>query len=164
MSNQKTEVIKNLQEKSILVARTFHAPLATVWRAFTESALLDQWWAPAPWRVATAHMNFTEGGHWLYAMVSPEDIKHWGRMNYKNIDLNKTIGIEDVFCDDQGNVNQELPVSTGRIVFTTTEEGTRVAFIMQYETEAALLKIVEMGFELGITACFEQLHTLIDTL
>ena len=76
----------------------------------------------------------------------------------------KGMSIEDVFCDDQGNVNQELPVSTGRIVFTTTAEGTRVEFIMQYETEAALLKIVEMGFELGITACFEQLHTLIDTL
>ena len=52
-TNHKTQVIKNLQEKSILVSRTFNAPLANVWRAYTESKFLDQWWGPAPWRAET---------------------------------------------------------------------------------------------------------------
>lgn len=33
MSNNKTQVVKDLKEKSILVSREFNAPLAKVWRA-----------------------------------------------------------------------------------------------------------------------------------
>ena len=42
-SINKTQVIKDLKEKSILVSREFNAPISDVWRAFTESELLDQW-------------------------------------------------------------------------------------------------------------------------
>lgn len=76
-TNKKTQVIKDLKEKSILVSREFNAPVETVWRAYTESELLDQWWGPAPWRAETKFMNFSVGGYWLYAMVSPENQKHW---------------------------------------------------------------------------------------
>ncbi|MBA2745862.1 MAG: hypothetical protein H0U44_06530 [Flavisolibacter sp.] len=40
--NNKTEVKKDFKEKSVLVSREFEAPVADVWRAFTESELLDQ--------------------------------------------------------------------------------------------------------------------------
>ena len=49
----KTTVVKDFQEKSILVSREFNAPLEIVWRAFTESELLEKWWAPKPWSVET---------------------------------------------------------------------------------------------------------------
>lgn len=163
MSTNKTHVVKDLKERSILVSREFNAPLADVWRAFTESELLDKWWAPAPWRAETKTMDFRAGGHWLYAMVSPEDQKHWGRMDYIAIDHHKAIDIEDYFCDENGNTDEQLPASKGQNVFTPTTTGTRVEFKMIYPTEADLQKIVEMGFEQGITACFEQLEQLLAT-
>ena len=159
-SNNKTQVVKDLKEKSILVSREFNAPVTDVWRAFTESELLDQWWAPAPWRAETKSMNFSEGGFWLYAMISPENQKHWGRMNYLAIDHLKSYDAEDCFCDEEGNINPDLPVSKGKNVFTETNTGTRVDFKLIYPTEADLQKIVELGFEQGITICFDQLETL----
>ncbi len=162
MSTNKTEVVKDLKEKSILVSRKFDAPVEDVWRAFTESQLLDQWWAPAPWRAETKSMNFAVGGYWLYAMVSPENQKHWGRMNYLDIQHHKSFDIEDFFCDENGKTNDQLPHSKGQNLFTATEDGTRVDFKMHYPTEADLQKIIEMGFEQGITACFEQLQQLLD--
>jgi uncharacterized protein YndB with AHSA1/START domain len=48
----KTSVEKDLKEKSILVSREFNAPLEKVWRAYTESQLLDMWWVDIgcmPW-------------------------------------------------------------------------------------------------------------------
>ncbi len=42
-TTNKTEVVKDLKERSILVSREFNAPLENVWRAYTESELLDQW-------------------------------------------------------------------------------------------------------------------------
>jgi uncharacterized protein YndB with AHSA1/START domain len=161
-TNHKTLVIKNLQEKSILVSCTFNAPMANVWRAYTESEFLDQWWGPAPWRAETKSLDFKPGGHWLYAMIGPEGEKHWARMNYITIKPYEYFEMEDVFCDENGNTNANLPVSTGRMVFTETSNGTLVEYKMIYSMEEDVLKIIEMGFEEGITICLEQLQGLID--
>lgn len=161
-TTSKTQVVKDFTEKSVLVSREFTAPLANVWRAYTESELLEKWWAPEPWRAETKSMNFVPGGYWLYAMVGPEGEKHWGRMNYITINLHKNFNIEDAFCDENGNVTSGLPVSSGQISFTETGNGTLVEFKMIYATEEDLQKIVEMGFEQGITMCMEQLQTLFD--
>jgi len=158
----KTLVIKDLEEKSILVSRTFSAALEKVWLAFTESELLEQWWAPKPWKAETKTMDFSVGGYWLYAMVGPENEKHWGRMEYTAITPNLSFEINDSFCDEEGNVNSSLPVSTGIIVFTTTASGTLVEFKMFYSDEKEIETMIEMGFEQGITACLEQLEMLFE--
>jgi uncharacterized protein YndB with AHSA1/START domain len=156
----KTVVVKDLKEKSILVSRTFNAPLEKVWRAYTESELLEQWWAPQPWKAETKTMNFSVGGYWLYAMVSPENEKHWGRMDYTTITPHESFEIKDGFCDVEGNLNPSLPVSVGTIAFTKTNNGTLVEFKMVYSSEKEIQTMIEMGFEQGITACLEQLEKL----
>ena len=161
MSTTRTRITKDIAQRSITVAREFEAPLAAVWRAFTESELLDQWWGPAPWRAETRVMNFSAGGYWLYAMVSPENQKHWGRMNYLAIEHHRSISMEDAFCDEHGVVNPALPVSRGSIVFLPTANGTRVQFTMIYQEESQLQQIVDMGFEQGISMCFDQLDALL---
>lgn len=161
ITKNKTQVSKDLQQRSILVSREFNAPLANVWRAYTEKELLDQWWGPHPWRAETKYMNFAEGGYWLYAMVGPENEKHWARMNYLAITHHKSFDAQDFFCDENGNINASLPVSEGKMVFTETSSGTLVEFKLIYATEKDLQKIVEMGFEEGITICLDQLEKLL---
>ena len=161
-TNHKTRVIKNLQEKSILVSRVLNAPLENVWRAYTESEFLDQWWGPAPWRAETKSLDFKPGGYWLYAMVGPEGERHWARMNYISIKAKDYFDIEDAFCDEAGNMNTSLPVSRGRMSFNETSDGVLVEFTMSYATEEDVQKIIDMGFEQGITQCLEQLQALLD--
>ncbi len=161
-SKNKTSVTKDFTNKSILISREFNAPLSLVWRAYTEAELLMQWWAPLPWKAETKHMDFSAGGYWLYAMVGPENEKHWGSMNYISIDLHKSFTIEDAFCDADGNSNPELPVSRGSMNFTETANRTLVEFKMTYATEKDLQAIVEMGFEQGITLCLDQLNILLE--
>lgn len=159
--SSKTNVVKDFKEKSILVSREFAAPIENVWRCYTESELLDQWWGPAPWRAETKSIDFSPGGFWLYAMVGPENEKHWAKMNYLSIDPHKSFDIEDAFCDENGNLNTALPVSKGQNVFTETATGVKVEFKMYYPTETDLQAIVDMGFEQGITICMEQLNELL---
>ena len=156
----KTVVVKDLKEKSILVSRTFNALLEKVWRAYTESELLEKWWAPQPWKAETKTMNFSVGGYWLYAMVGPENEKHWGRMDYTAITPHKSFEIKDGFCDEEGNLNPSLPVSVGTIAFTKRNSDTLVEFKMVYSSEKEIQTMIEMGFEQGITVCLEQLEKL----
>ncbi len=82
-------------------------------------------------------------------------------MNYLAIEQYKSIEIEDAFCDENGKLDNELPVSKGQIAFDKTGIGTRVEFKMIYPTETDLEKIVEMGFEQGISICLDQLESLL---
>jgi uncharacterized protein YndB with AHSA1/START domain len=154
----KTRIVTDFKEKSIIVSRKFNVPSDTLWNSFASSEILDQWWGPSPWRAETKTMKFSAGGYWLYAMVGPENQKHWGRMNYLKIDLFKKIEIEDGFCDENGNLNMNLPVSKGQITFSKTKNGSKVDFKMIYPTEADLQTIIEMGFEEGISICMDQLE------
>jgi uncharacterized protein YndB with AHSA1/START domain len=46
--NSKMQIDKDLDNKKMTITRGFNAPVADVWRAWTKSELLDQWWAPKP--------------------------------------------------------------------------------------------------------------------
>ena len=59
-------------------------------------------------------------------------------------------------------MNTSLPVSRGRMSFNETSDGVLVEFTMSYATEEDVLKLIEMGFEQGITICLEQLQALLD--
>lgn len=76
---------KDVANKKLTVVREFDAPLEKVWKAWTESELLDQWWAPKPWKAITQSMDFREGGKWLYYMLGPDGSRHYCRADYKTI-------------------------------------------------------------------------------
>ena len=63
--NKETLYTKDVANNKMTVVRQFDAPVEQVWRAWTESELLDQWWAPLPWKAKTKKMDFREGGSWL---------------------------------------------------------------------------------------------------
>ncbi len=74
MGNE-TKIITGESGKELIVTRIFDAPVNKVWHAWTDSAELDKWWAPKPWKAVTKQFNFSEGGHWLYAMQGPDGEK-----------------------------------------------------------------------------------------
>lgn len=162
---QQIQIIKNFETKTISVSRTYNTTIQKIWQAYTQKQYLDQWWAPSPWRCETKTLNFEVGGYWLYAMISPDGSeKHYGRTNYVAINPQKNIDIEDVFCDESGVINTELPVSKGQVTFTEIANNEVIfTFFMQQATVQDLETLVEMGFEEGITLCFEQLNSLLKT-
>ena len=163
MISTKKETIfsKDLANKKIRVTRDFDAPVDQVWKAWTEKELLDQWWAPKPWKANTTSMDFREGGVWLYYMEGPDGARHYCRVDYKTIIPNKSFVGDDAFCDEKGNITTDFPTMHWKIVFNQSGKATMVEVEITFDTEADLEKIIEMGFIEGFAAAHENLDELL---
>ena len=154
----------NKENKTIHVKREFAGDLNLVWKAWTDAELLDQWWAPKPWKAETKSMNFTEGGQWLYAMVGPEGEKHWSIADYKKIVPAKSFAALDGFSDENGVINTEMPRSQWENNFSESGDNTTVDITISFDKLEDLEKLVEMGFKEGFTMGMENLDELLKTL
>ena len=162
MSNKETTISKDVAGKKIIVIREFDAPVEEVWKAWTDSTILDLWWAPKPWKAKTKSMDFREGGTWLYSMVGPDGTDSWCRVDFKTIVPNKSYEGDDSFCDEHGNITHEIPGMHWNSEFSKTDTGTKVEVEITFASEADMEKIIEMGFEAGFTAAHGNLDELLN--
>lgn len=160
----KTAISKDHADHTMTVRRRFDAPRNLVWRAHTEPALLDRWWAPQPYRAETVVMDFRVGGHWHYAMVGPGGERHFGRMDYAVIEPQQRIVADDVFADESGAAIESMPRQRLTMDFTDADDATDVVEVVRYPTAEDLQKVLEMGIEQGLTAAQDQLDDLLRSL
>lgn len=163
-SNLQFDFIINKENNTVVVKREFAAGLELVWDAWTKPELLDQWWAPKPYKTVTKSMDFRVGGMWLYYMVSPAGEKHWCKNDYQTIDRLKSYSGLDAFCDEVGVVNTEMPRTMWTNVFTEGKEKTMIMVTAKYESLADLEKVIALGFKEGFTMALGNLDELILTL
>jgi len=150
------------ENNTINVQREFAANLELVWEAWTNPEILDQWWAPKPYRAETKSLDFRVGGTWLYAMVSPQNEKQWCKADYKEIESQKSLAWLDAFCDGNGNENKEKPRSLWSNIFTEKNGVTTVAITLQHDNLADIEVMIKMGFKEGFTMALENLDQYIE--
>jgi PhnB protein len=139
------------ETRTIRVDRSFEAPLDLVWAAWTESDILDQWWAPKPYRNVTVSMDFREGGRWHYYMISPQDEKHYCLFDYHTIIPQHMYAGMDAFCDIHGNISDMMPRMQWKNSFESQGDETIVHVQIQLEKIEDLETIINMGFKEGFT-------------
>ncbi|MES2627437.1 MAG: SRPBCC domain-containing protein [Bacteroidota bacterium] len=152
------------ENNSITIKREFAAEVPLVWDAFTKKEILDQWWAPKPWKAKTKSMDLRDGGHWLYAMVGPDGTEHWSVLNYGEVKQQQQFSGKDAFTDPEGKINPEMPQSEWGVTFTDESTSTLVEIRISYTDTEQLDATIEMGFKEGITMTIEQLDKLLPEL
>jgi len=152
----------NREKNTIEVMREFAADLNLVWSAWTDPDMLDQWWAPKPYRTETKSMYFNEGGTWLYAIISPEGEKKWCMADYIKIEYMKKFVALDGFCDDEGNLKADLPRSLWSNTFVEKDNKTTVSIHIKYDSLEDLEKIIAVGFKEGLTMAIGNLDQYIE--
>ena len=147
--------------RQITVEREFAAPVKTVWNAWTNPEILDQWWAPKPWKAETKSMDFRVGGRWIYAMVGPDGERHWAVAEYKSIAPEKRFSLLDAFSDEEGNIKNDFPRMNWTNTFNPKNGSTVVTCVLKFDKLEDLEKIIEMGFKEGFQAAHENLDELL---
>jgi uncharacterized protein YndB with AHSA1/START domain len=155
------QIVKDVTNKKITITRIFDAAPAEVWRAWTERELLDQWWAPKPWKAETKEMDFKEGGYWLYAMVGPDNTKHWARVDFSAIRPKSSYEAIDTFCDEAGKPNADMPRMTWKNSFEPADGRTKLTVEISFQKEADIKQIMDMGFEQGFSSALDNLDEIL---
>ncbi|MFT3827880.1 MAG: SRPBCC domain-containing protein [Chitinophagaceae bacterium] len=155
------DFIVDQEKNTITIKREFTANRQLVWDCYTKSELLDQWFAPDPLTTKTKHMDFREGGYWLYAMVEPGGKEHWGRADYKKINPIESYKVQDCFCDENGVANTQLPQANWDVTFSDLDDNALVETVITYQSLNDLETVVKMGMKEGMTATLQRLDTLL---
>lgn len=161
LSNNETIITKGATANTLVVTRSFNAPVEKVWEAWSDSRILDEWWAPKPWKAVTVEFDFTEGGYWLYYMLGPEGERHYCRADYSDIEPLQRFSVKDAFTDENGVPNNEAPGAQWENTFIANGDITDLKVTMTFASEADLDTIVSMGFKEGFTMGLANLEELL---
>ncbi|MCB1178943.1 MAG: SRPBCC domain-containing protein [Leptospiraceae bacterium] len=155
------DFIPNKKDNTLKIVREFAADRQLVWDCYTKSEYLDLWFAPKPLIAKTKSMDFKNGGHWHYAMITPEGEEYWGYTEFYDIHAIDYYNTIDSFCDSNANINAELPKAKWHVEFVEKEENTIVEINVQYESLTDLETVLNMGMEEGMKSTLERLDELI---
>jgi PhnB protein len=155
------DFVVDKENKTINVDRSFDAPLDLVWAAWTQADILDQWWAPKPYRAVTKSLNFKVGGRWHYAMQGPDGDNQWCLFDYEVVKPMKYFSGIDAFCDEKAVADKSKPRVRWGSTFNPKDDETIVSVQLHFETFEDLQTIMEMGFKEGFTAGLENLDEYI---
>ena len=163
MNNLLFEFTVDKAAKTVYVTREFNAEPSLVWDAFTKQEILDQWWAPKPWKSETKSMEFKVGGRRFYAMVSPDGAaKNWQIQDYTSISPKTNFKFFSVFADE--NENPHLPGSNWDLTFSpddSIKEKTKVSISIYNDSLERMEKMIEMGFKEGFTMTLNSLDDVL---
>lgn len=151
-----------LAERELVLTRLIHAPREKLWRAWTEPALICQWFTPAPWSTVAAEVDLRPGGASVVTMRSPEGQEFPNRGIYLEVVPNQRLVFTDAYtCAWEPS---DKPFMTGILTFEDESGGTRYTARVRHWSVADREAHEKMGFHEGWGKATDQLAALVATL
>ena len=100
-------------ERGLVLGRIIDSPREKVFRAWTDPALLKQWFAPLPWTTPVAETDVRPGGGNLIVMRSPDGKEIPARGVYLEVVANERL----VFTGSYTKEPSEKPFMTANLTF-----------------------------------------------
>lgn len=87
----------------LVLERTYAAPVAKVFHAWTDKDAFAQWWGPKGWVMDVRKLDVVPGGIAHYSQ-NKNDITMWGRFEYLEIDTPMGLVFVNSFSNEAGEV------------------------------------------------------------
>ncbi len=127
----------------IRIERTYDAPVALVWEAWTDPRHVAQWWGPRGFTLTTHAKELRPGGVWWYTMHGPDGV------DYPNKTLYHEVQVERKLVYDHGGNDDRPPLFRVTVLFDETDGRTTMRMTMRLPTpeqaEATRRLIREVG-------------------
>ncbi|WP_336765369.1 SRPBCC family protein [Paenibacillus sp. USHLN196] len=149
------------------ISYRFNASRELVFKAFTESEHLQNWWGPKGWTFTIVKSDFRSGGVFHYNQKPADGDTMWVKFVYSEIISSEKIVYTSFFSDEKGDTvrapfDKSWPMKTLNTVTFSEEEGqTTIKMIVtpvsptekENQTFEASKEMVHNGF----TGTFHQL-------
>lgn len=150
-------------ELDLVLERTLPVAPDKVWAAWTDPALLVQWFTPAPWKTVSADLDVRPGGRCVTTMESPEGEQFPNAGCYLQVEPGSLLVFTSALVEGFRPVvaGDGMPF-TGRIeIAPTADGGTHYRAIAMHADKAGAEQHAEMGFHEGWGAATDQLVALL---
>jgi uncharacterized protein YndB with AHSA1/START domain len=158
MSTHKT--ITSAHGRDLILKRVIDAPPHDVFRAWTDPALLKQWFAPAPWSTPTVETDVRVGGSSLIVMRGPDGTEFPNRGVYLEVVNDKSLVFTDAYT--RAWEPSERPFMTVILTFDNDAGRTAYTALVRSWSIADRETHEKMGFHQGWPICTEQLTALVE--
>lgn len=149
-------------DRDLVLTRVIAAPPEKLYRAWTEPALLRQWFAPLPYTTPTAELDVRPGGAAFIVMRGPEGNDIPLRSVYLEVVPNRRIVATDAYA--RAWEPSDKPFSTLILTFDDLGDSTRYTARMRHWSAADREQHEKMGFHTGWAQCTDQLAELVANL
>jgi len=102
---------ESVTSPDFIISRLFDAPRDLVWQAFTDPALMKQWWGPKGFAVIASRMDLRVGGTYHYGLKSQDGFAIWGKFVFREIVPMERIVFISSFSDEAGGTTRH-PMQT----------------------------------------------------
>ena len=149
-------------DRELVLTRLIDAPREKLFRAWTDPALLKQWFAPLPWTTASAELDVRPGGASLIVMRDPEGNEFPNRGVFLEVVKNERLVFTDAYV--KAWEPSEKSFMTGILTFEDMGGKTRYTARVRHWTVADREAHEKMGFHQGWGQCTDQLAALVAKL
>ncbi|MCQ8118055.1 SRPBCC family protein [Methylomonas rosea] len=153
---------ETLESRELALTRLIDAPPEKLYRAWTEPALLKQWFCPKPWTVASAELDVRAGGTSIIVMRSPEGQEFPNQGIYLEVVQNQRLVFTDAYTSAWEP--SAKPFMTGIVTFAPEDGKTRYSARVLHWSAADRKSHEEMGFHEGWGKATDQLAELVASL
>ncbi|WP_339299313.1 SRPBCC domain-containing protein [Paenibacillus sp. FSL R5-0623] len=149
------------------ISYRFNAPRELVFKAFTESEHLQNWWGPKGWTFTVAKSDFRSGGVFHYNQKPDDGDTMWVKFVYSEIISSEKIVYTSFFSDEKGDTvrapfDESWPMKTlNTVLFSEYEGATTIKMIVTpvspTEEENQAFEASKEMVHTGFTGTFHQL-------
>ncbi|KFU82709.1 Uncharacterized conserved protein YndB, AHSA1/START domain [Amycolatopsis lurida] len=137
----------------IVMTRSFDAPRALVFDAWTKPELVRRWFGPRGWEVVECEIDLRVGGGWRYRLRRGDGKAMVLQGVYREIDRpERLVSLE---------TNEDCDASEGQALATLTlveREGvTTLTQVVRYDSKRIRDAVLESGMERGVGEGFDKL-------
>ncbi|HEX6956343.1 MAG TPA: SRPBCC family protein [Ferrovibrio sp.] len=149
-----------ISERELTLTRIIDAPRETVFRAWSDPELMQQWFAPKPYKAIRVEVDQRPGGASLIVMQGPDGVEIPCPGIYPEVVPNERLVFTDAY--NKAWEPAAKPFMTAIVTFEAAGAGkTRYHVRCLHWTAEDCAAHEQMGFHAGWAQCAEQLAELV---
>lgn len=149
--------------RDLVLTRIYDAPREKVYKAFTDAAILKQWFVPRPWTISQVSLDVRPGGTQAFTMRDPDGNDYPNAGVYLEVVPNERLVTTDAYTSAWEPSGR--PFMTVILTFEDAGRGrTKYTATARHWTLEARKEHEAMGFHEGWGQCADQLAELLKTL